>query len=224
MNRGSVRALRDDPAPARDVGRGVLSTPRNEEAVEYEGWNLHASVAIAADDDFGREKLMRYGARPPIAMERLRRLPGGLVGYRIKRLRNGRQKLRVMTPLELLARPAAIVPPPRYPLLRYHGVLAPKSSWRRDVVQRPPARRPCVTAPRSPPPHPQRTEPASRREPKSEPSGARASRHSRWNTPTGPRGSPPGTPAHAATPVAPTAPVEDGTLLDAALVAPTSSP
>jgi hypothetical protein len=43
-----------------------------------------------------------------------------------------------MTPLELLARLAALVPPPRYPLVRYHGVLAPRSSWRRDVVPQPP--------------------------------------------------------------------------------------
>ena len=28
-----------------------------------------------------------------------------------------------MTPLELLARIAAILPPPRFPLIRFHGVL-----------------------------------------------------------------------------------------------------
>jgi hypothetical protein len=43
-----------------------------------------------------------------------------------------------MTPLELLARLSALVLPPRYPLVRYHGVLAPRSSWRRDVVPKPP--------------------------------------------------------------------------------------
>ena len=42
-----------------------------------------------------------------------------------------------MTPLELLARLAALVPPPRYPLVRYHGVLAPRSSWRSAVVPKP---------------------------------------------------------------------------------------
>jgi hypothetical protein len=41
-----------------------------------------------------------------------------------------------MTPLELLA---ALVPPPRYPLVRYDGVLAPRSAWRREVVPRPKA-------------------------------------------------------------------------------------
>ena len=43
-----------------------------------------------------------------------------------------------MTPLELLARLAALVPPPRYPLTRFHGVLAPHAAWRREIVPRPP--------------------------------------------------------------------------------------
>jgi hypothetical protein len=43
-----------------------------------------------------------------------------------------------MTPVELLARLAALVPPPRYPLVIYHGVLAPHSKWRSAVVPRPP--------------------------------------------------------------------------------------
>jgi hypothetical protein len=65
-------------------------------------------------------------------------LPGGRIAYRIKKLGAGRAKHRVMTPLELLARLAALVPPPRYPLVRYHGVLAPHAAWRREIVPRPP--------------------------------------------------------------------------------------
>jgi Putative transposase len=85
-----------------------------------------------------RARLCRYGARPPFSLTRLRVLPRGLVAYRIKKVGAGRAKHRVMTPLELLARLAALVPPPRYPLVRYHGVLAPRSAWRREVVPRPP--------------------------------------------------------------------------------------
>jgi Putative transposase len=55
----------------------------------------------------------------------------------VKKFRAGRAKHRVMTPLEFLARLAAIIPPPRYPLLRYHGVLGPRSSWRREIVPKP---------------------------------------------------------------------------------------
>ena len=118
MQRGSVRALRDDP-DAVHVGDRAQEPPRDDGAVELDGFNLHASVAIAGADDLGRERLMRYGARPPLALDRLRRLPDGRIVYRIKKLRGGRAKHRVMTPLEFLARLAAIVPPPRYPLLRY---------------------------------------------------------------------------------------------------------
>jgi hypothetical protein len=139
MAQGTVRAVRDDRDAEQDSAARIEPSPADESAVEHNGFNLHASVAVAAGDDLGRERLMRYGARPPLALDRLKRLPGGRIGYRIKKLRNGRAKHRVMTPLEFLARLAAIVPPPRYPLLRYHGVLGPRSSWRRDVVPKAPA-------------------------------------------------------------------------------------
>jgi len=48
------------------------------------GFNLHADVRIEAGDDVGRERLCRYAARPPVALDRLRRLPGGRVAYRLK--------------------------------------------------------------------------------------------------------------------------------------------
>src|ERR1019366_2574851 len=53
----------------------------------------------------------------------------------------------IMTPLEFLARLATIVPPPRFPLLRYAGVLAPASKWRREVVPRAPEAKPCSKGP-----------------------------------------------------------------------------
>ena len=73
----------------------------------------------------GRERLARYGARPPLSLERLRRLPGGRVAYRLKYVDRGRRvKNRVMTGIEFMARLAAIIAPPRYPLVRFAGVLA----------------------------------------------------------------------------------------------------
>ena len=60
-----------------------------------------------------------------------------LLAYRIKQLRNRGSKVRYMTPLELLARLAALIPPPRHPLVRFHGAFAPRSPWRRDVVPKP---------------------------------------------------------------------------------------
>jgi hypothetical protein len=111
-------------------------------AVERDGFNVHAGVRIEAGDDLGRERLARYGARPPLSLERLRRLPGGRVAYRLKYVDRGRRgKHRVMTGIEFMARLAAIIAPPRYPLVRFAGVLAPRSAWRREVVPQPRERR-----------------------------------------------------------------------------------
>jgi hypothetical protein len=40
----------------------------------------------------------------------------------------------LLEPLELLERLAALVPPPRRPLLAYHGILAPHAGWRAAIV------------------------------------------------------------------------------------------
>ena len=89
--------LRDQADAEKDLVAAADTPPANGNAVEYDGFNLHASVVVSADDDLGRERLMRYGARPPLALDRLRRLPGGRIAYRIKNLRDGRAKHRVMT-------------------------------------------------------------------------------------------------------------------------------
>jgi hypothetical protein len=62
----------------------------------------------------------------------------------------------VMTPMEFMARLSAIVAPPRYPLVRYAGVLAPRSKWRRDVVPRPRERKreTCAVPAQAGPPAP----------------------------------------------------------------------
>jgi len=120
------------------VSRGVASERRGAPL------GVLGGVHIASGDDMGRERLLRYGARPPLALDRLRRLRDGRITYRIKYARPG-SKHRVMTPLEMLARLSALIPPPRYPLVRFHGVLGPRSAWRKDVVPKP--REPCLCRP-----------------------------------------------------------------------------
>jgi hypothetical protein len=149
MYRGTLAMLpasEDEPHDSSS-DTSEMASARSAFAVERDGFNLHAGVRIEAGDDLGRERLCRYGARPPLSLERLRRLPGGRVAYRVKYVRAGkRAKHRVMTSIELLARLSALLPPPRYPLTRYHGVLAPRSAWRREIVPRVPARSAVVTA------------------------------------------------------------------------------
>ena len=44
----------------------------------------------------------------------------------------------MMTPVEFLGRLAILVPPPYFPLVRYHGVFAARSKWRALVTLKPP--------------------------------------------------------------------------------------
>jgi hypothetical protein len=143
MGRGTVATLPRDGTQQDDAHDDPDERPDKPAlAVERDGFNLHAGVRIEAGDDLGRERLCRYGARPPLSLERLRRLPGGRVSYRLKYVDRGRRgKHRVMTGIEFMARLAAIIAPPRYPLTRFAGVLAPRSKWRREVVPKPRERR-----------------------------------------------------------------------------------
>lgn len=102
-------------------------------SADCKGFSLHAGVSFGALDRKGRERLVRYCTRPPLAMERLSVLRDGSVAYKLK-WANKRSSHRVMSPMEFMARLASIVAPPRLPLTRYHGVLAPNSSWRRAIV------------------------------------------------------------------------------------------
>jgi len=73
-------------------------------------------------------------ARPPVATERLSRRADGTLLYRLKhRWRDGTSQV-VFTPQELIEKLAALVPPPRFHLARYHGILGPCASERDRVV------------------------------------------------------------------------------------------
>lgn len=78
-------------------------------------------MTVAAQDDQGRERLCRYGARLPFSLARLRVLKNANVSYLVKKVGRGRAKHRVMEPVELLARIAALVSPPRFPLVCFSG-------------------------------------------------------------------------------------------------------
>ncbi len=105
-----------------------------ERCASVSGVSLHANVAVPARDRRRLERLCRYVARPPVATERLSRLPDGQLLYRLKhRWRDGTSHV-VFDPLELLEKLAALVPPPRFHLVRYHGIFGPCASARDAVV------------------------------------------------------------------------------------------
>ena len=73
------------------------------------------------------ERLLRYCARPPFALDRLQQGHADQLVYRLSKPRlDGCTALR-LTPLELIDRLAALILPPRRHRHRYHAVLAPNA-------------------------------------------------------------------------------------------------
>jgi hypothetical protein len=68
--RGVLENVRDDTGESE--GPAEPAAPFVDEAVTRHGFNLHASLTITADDDLGRERLCRYGLRPPFSLSRFR--------------------------------------------------------------------------------------------------------------------------------------------------------
>ena len=108
------------------------------------GFSVHAGVRVAAQDSPGRERLLRYCARPMFAGERLVWAGGGTQvryrlpwaasqGHRPEQQQQRSIELR-LSASEFLDRVAELIPPPRKHRHRYFGVLAPNSPWRAQVV------------------------------------------------------------------------------------------
>jgi hypothetical protein len=125
------------------VGRGLIEKADAKEMLGYQhsGFSVDAGVLIEAHDRAALERLLRYCARPPFAMDRLRKEGAALV-YRCAKQhsepgsdkRGAKADELTLTPLELIARIAALVPPPRTHRHRYFGVLAPNSPHRAAVT------------------------------------------------------------------------------------------
>jgi len=116
-----------------------LPALEGERCASVGGVSLHANVAVPARDRRRLERLCRYVARPPVATERLTRLEDGRLLYRLRhRWRDGTTHI-VFEPEELVEKLAALVPPPRFHLVRYHGILGPCASERDRVAPGDPA-------------------------------------------------------------------------------------
>ena len=119
------------------VRRGLIKESDADEMNAWEhggGFSVDASVCIEGTDRPGLERLLRYCARPPFALEHLRQRDAEHVVYHSPKPIPGKPSDLVLTPLELIDRVAALVPPPRSHRHRYYGVLAPNSPLRSAVT------------------------------------------------------------------------------------------
>jgi hypothetical protein len=114
-----------------DPEEGIRSGPL---CFSSRGFSLHAATCVEAADRVGLEKLCRYVIRPPLAAGRLQILDAEPVAFTLKSIWSDGTYQIVLSPEELLEKLAALVPPPRLNLVRYHGVLAPNAADRAQIV------------------------------------------------------------------------------------------
>jgi hypothetical protein len=130
--RAGQRTTRFGRAPEAQMR--TLPAPSSSRSAVAAGMSLHAGVFVPGSDRKRLERICRYTARPAIATERLKQLGDGRLAYRLRTpWRDGTTHI-VFEPRELMARLAALVPPPRAHQVRYHGILAPAANWRDKII------------------------------------------------------------------------------------------
>jgi hypothetical protein len=116
--------------------------PHKPRCATFEGTSLHADLATRANDRKTLERFLRYGLRHPFSLKRLAQRPDGTVLLELRKPLAGGQTHIPFEPLDFLRRLAAIVPPPRLNLVRFHGVFAPRAKLRpllAALIPQPPA-------------------------------------------------------------------------------------
>ncbi len=102
--------------------------------IDRDGFSLNAVVACQPHQRKRLERLCRYVTRPAVCLDRLSTSIDGKVSYELKHpFRDGTTHI-LFSPEDFMARLAALVPRPRLNLTRYHGVFAPNSPFRKDIV------------------------------------------------------------------------------------------
>ncbi len=113
----------------------LVPAPGGDALAELGDVNIHAEVVVDGRDRAARlERLCRYIARPPLSLDRLERHHDGCVRVRFKSAwKNGTHAV-LLGPLDFISRLCALIPPPRFHMLRYHGVLAGNARERAEVI------------------------------------------------------------------------------------------
>jgi putative transposase len=121
----------------RRVGSATEPVLVSKLCVADEGYNLHAATTAGAADTRGREALLRYILRPPVAQERIVQGPDGLVRIVLKKQFSDGTVAIDMDPVSLLLRLCSSVPAPKVHTVRYAGCLGSASKLRPKIIPQP---------------------------------------------------------------------------------------
>ncbi len=136
-----LRLIASPEPPARPRAVDATDQPivdaTDQPIAEVRGINIHAVQVVDGRDRRRVERLCKYITRPPVAQDRLERRADGKLELGFKRAWRDGTRALVFEPADIIPRLVAAVPPPRFHLLRYFGVLSSHSSRRRLVVPTP---------------------------------------------------------------------------------------
>ncbi len=129
------QVLFDDQAaavqsPLARPPRGQNPPPYKPRCSFFEGYSLHADLAVHKKQRRKLEQLLRYGLRPPFAQKRLSLTQDGNVRLKLRTPYSTGQTEIVLEPKQFLRRLIATIPPKRLNMVRFHGIFAPNAKAR----------------------------------------------------------------------------------------------
>jgi hypothetical protein len=114
--------------------KALWNTRKRPLGAHIDGFDLHASTALAAGDRSALEALLRYQMRPPLSKARLSRLDDGRVKLKLRTPWSDGTTHLILEPTELIEKIVALVPRPKTNLIVYHGCLASRAKDREQIV------------------------------------------------------------------------------------------
>ena len=130
----------------RKIGKGFgfeeeAPLVKGTKCATINGFNLQAATFVGATNRKRLEELVAYMTRPPLAASRLSVNDEGDLVYTMKRVFSDGTRAILLSPMEMIEKLCAMVPPPRAHQALYTGVFSSHSKWRNLVVLDPKARK-----------------------------------------------------------------------------------
>ena len=130
----------------RKIGKGFgfeEETPlvKGTKCATINGFNLQAATFVGALQRQRLEELVAYMTRPPLATDRLSVNQDGDLVYTMKRVFSDGTRAVLLSPMEIIEKLCAMVPPARAHQVLYTGVFSSHSQWRNLIVLDPTARK-----------------------------------------------------------------------------------
>ena len=101
------------------------------------GFSLHANTSTNTLARDSLRKLVEYISRGPLSHERLEITKSGQVKLKLKTAYSDGTSHLLFTPGEFIEKLSAIIPPPKSHLVKWSGIFAPGSPYRKRVVLKP---------------------------------------------------------------------------------------